>query len=212
MSNTPLNVFIVTGGMERATRPIFMRKGFNLVDRMTDANIVCLTGGSDISPAIYNQTHLDGRVATLSDRDKHELDNINEAVDLGLFMFGICRGGQLLNVFNGGTLWQHVEGHGGSHKITDCMTERSLVTSSVHHQAFRVTSEATIVATSTGISRAKYGLDRKWLPGVNSDTGDEVDVEACWYEKTRSLCVQGHPEFGPTAFTEYCFQLIERFY
>lgn len=53
---------------------------------------------------------LNRRVTSDHDRDKLELEWINRAVKNKLPILGICRGAQLINVFFGGTLYQHLEG------------------------------------------------------------------------------------------------------
>jgi putative glutamine amidotransferase len=71
-----------------------------------------LTGGEDIDPVRYGQAPA---AATVSDapRDALEAAAFAAADSRGLPMLGICRGLQAMNVFAGGTLLQHVDGHAG---------------------------------------------------------------------------------------------------
>lgn len=66
---------------------------------------VLLTGGHDVSPALYGEEPLSG-VETCPARDQMDLAMIRLALAAGLPLLGICRGIQLLNVALGGTLWQ----------------------------------------------------------------------------------------------------------
>ena len=68
-----------------------------------------LSGGSDVSPISYGQTAL--REAWRGDRrrDLYEIACVHAALELGLPVFGICRGAQILNVAFGGTLYQDIE-------------------------------------------------------------------------------------------------------
>jgi gamma-glutamyl-gamma-aminobutyrate hydrolase PuuD len=69
---------------------------------------LCLTGGTDVNAALYNQErHAE---ADLPDdpRDELELALLQQALAADLPVLAICRGMQLLNVAHGGTLCQHI--------------------------------------------------------------------------------------------------------
>ncbi len=70
-----------------------------------------LTGGADLAPERYGELpHPElGRVEP--DRDSYELALLEAALEEGIPVLGICRGAQVLNVFRGGTLDQHVPAH-----------------------------------------------------------------------------------------------------
>jgi putative glutamine amidotransferase len=72
-----------------------------------------LTGGPDIHPSRYGQ-EMDGTAGVDPPRDGLEADAWAAAVRRELPVLGICRGLQAMNVFAGGTLLQHVEGHAGA--------------------------------------------------------------------------------------------------
>ena len=70
-----------------------------------------LTGGADIEPSRYGAQR-DARCGAVNkERDAYEWALIDAAVARRLPIFGVCRGEQLLNVYFGGTLIQHVDGH-----------------------------------------------------------------------------------------------------
>lgn len=71
-----------------------------------------LTGGADISPARYGQ-EIAGSREVDEGRDALEWEAWTVARARGLPVLGICRGFQAINVFAGGRLAQHVEGHDG---------------------------------------------------------------------------------------------------
>lgn len=203
---TGRRVFVTPGAFVSSIMGMFAERGFEIVNNLSDADILCLSGGADIDPILYGETTMAGTWASPK-RDEYEKACFDEAVARGLFVFGICRGGQLANVLNGGKLWQHFEGHGSRHPMVDLKTGREIITSSIHHQMFRPTPEAEIVATCNEAT-FKVAEHDKWE--AKSGTKDD-DVEVCWYPKTRSLCIQGHPEVGPDQFTDYCFELFERY-
>ena len=68
---------------------------------------VLLTGGLDVDPSLYGQAkHRTTEVAP--DRDKFELPLARQAVNRDIPLFAICRGIQVLNVAEGGTLTQDI--------------------------------------------------------------------------------------------------------
>jgi putative glutamine amidotransferase len=71
-----------------------------------------LTGGTDVDPARYGRT-VSGAVGLEPDRDRLEAEAWAAAEVRGLPVLGVCRGLQAINVFSGGTLIQHVDGHAG---------------------------------------------------------------------------------------------------
>ncbi|MBA3689027.1 MAG: gamma-glutamyl-gamma-aminobutyrate hydrolase family protein [Chloroflexi bacterium] len=69
-----------------------------------------LPGGADLDPALYGEEPHPA-VAVEGPRDDLELAAWTAARERGVPIFGICRGFQAINVFSGGTLMQHLEGH-----------------------------------------------------------------------------------------------------
>jgi putative glutamine amidotransferase len=72
-----------------------------------------LTGGADIDPAHYGHAPAGSR-GLEPDRDRLEAEAFAAAQRRGVPVLGLCRGLQAINVFMGGTLLQHVDGHAGS--------------------------------------------------------------------------------------------------
>ena len=72
-----------------------------------------LTGGADMDPARYGRPN-QGSVDIEPDRDTLEAEAWAAASARGVPILGVCRGFQAINVFSGGTLLQHVDGHIGS--------------------------------------------------------------------------------------------------
>ena len=72
-----------------------------------------MSGGADIHPSRYGQA-LAGSEAIEDDRDELESTAWRVADSRGVPVLGLCRGLQAINVFSGGTLLQHVDGHHGA--------------------------------------------------------------------------------------------------
>jgi putative glutamine amidotransferase len=69
---------------------------------------VLLTGGDDVNPALYGQARHPMTEPSDDVRDAEECRVIAGALELDLPLLGICRGQQILNVQQGGSLIQHV--------------------------------------------------------------------------------------------------------
>jgi len=86
-------------------------------------DLVILTGGADINPALYGQENTHSYINAYSmQRDIYEIHVLNYARKLGKKILGVCRGHQLINAVLGGTLVQEIGmmvRHGGHHDLTD---------------------------------------------------------------------------------------------
>lgn len=71
-----------------------------------------LSGGADVDPSRYGRP-VQGATDVERARDVLEADAWAAAQERGLPVLGICRGFQAINVFSGGALLQHVDGHIG---------------------------------------------------------------------------------------------------
>lgn len=201
MSINGPNVYLV-GGDQWGEGNLFVQQGWNVVLDHKKADFICFTGGADISPKFYGAekhpyTH------TNPHRDSYEEMMYRETI--GKPMLGICRGGQLLNAFSGGSMFQHVDNHSRTHKAVDLESGDIRTFSSVHHQMMIPGEKGRVLAVAPGVSTFRE------VPGEKS-TGHHDDVEAIFYEDTQAFCFQPHPEWGPPDCTEYFFQKINQLY
>ena len=95
----------------------------NLVEDTERIDLLILTGGADINPAIYKQpnTHSYINQYTIR-RDVFEIMVLQAARKLGKKVLGVCRGHQLINAALGGSLVQEIGlmmSHGANHEITE---------------------------------------------------------------------------------------------
>lgn len=169
--------------------------------------ILILHGGADISPSIYGAKPNKYTLAdeTPSFRDRTELNLAKKAIEMGVPIFGICRGAQLLCAMNGGKLVQHVTGHHGNHRI-ETNDGEVIKTNSAHHQMmFPGDTEHELIAWSNyKISKEYLGEDEEKLPV-------EKEPEIIFFPKIKGLGIQGHPEWlsKDTNFVKYCLKLTE---
>ncbi len=89
--------------------------GLDPVSKVTDEPLrvdnvagVLLMGGTDVDPQLYGQEAGPETDKPDRDRDEIELDVIDQAIRQDLPILAICRGLQILNVYHGGTLIQHL--------------------------------------------------------------------------------------------------------
>jgi gamma-glutamyl-gamma-aminobutyrate hydrolase PuuD len=72
-----------------------------------------LSGGADLDPSRYGRP-VQGATDVEAGRDGLEAEAWAASQARGLPVLGICRGFQAINVFSGGSLLQHVDGHIGA--------------------------------------------------------------------------------------------------
>ena len=153
-----------------------------------------ITGGQNVSPQFYGEDKTTDSQDYFPERDRWELALIKEAVKQEKPIFAVCRGLQLYNAAQGGTLYQDIPNHAGqpptqlAHPIKIEAGSRlsglladGIVVNSVHHQALKKLAP-NLKATA-------------W-----SQDGIIEAIEPT--DGTRFIGVQWHPEFlldGPTS-------------
>ncbi|MBQ9459853.1 MAG: gamma-glutamyl-gamma-aminobutyrate hydrolase family protein [Oscillospiraceae bacterium] len=143
-----------------------------------------LPGGADIHPKLYGQD-FHGAVEVDEARDRCEWKLFHRFLLEKKPIFGICRGAQLINAALGGTLRQHIDGHGQISEGMDSMhtvcTDDPLLhrlygarftVNSAHHQAVDRPGDGLRV-----VARAEDGV-----------------AEAICHETLPIFAVQWHPE------------------
>ena len=174
---------------------------YEITETFDDADIVVFGGGVDVNPKLYGEEPI---YATRYDDtiDKVDIDNWDRAKAANKPMIGVCRGAQFLNVMNGGKLWQDVKNHGTSHDMIDLAIDNGskVKVTSTHHQM--------MIAHPSGIILGIAHEAKSFVGGVARDE-PPFDTEIVWYDKTRSLCCQFHPEYNLEGCRLYFFDLID---
>jgi hypothetical protein len=197
-------VYVVGGGFQYIQ--MFYEAGFLGSRSVGDADIICFTGGEDVDPQLYGEPALNTTNFN-SFRDQKEMDIFAEAAIAEKPMVGICRGGQFLNVMNGGKMWQHVNNHTRSHTIVDVRSGKTIPgMTSTHHQMMIPGNDAEVLALANECTfKQSYGQIFELKKPL------EDDVESLWYPKSLSLCFQPHPEFSPGTCRNYFMSLVDDF-
>lgn len=133
------------------------------------------SGGVDIDPARYGERVIHKRVEIDPARDAFEAGLFAAAYPTGKPVLGICRGVQVINVFLGGSLYQHVEGHAqvapGEVREQAVTVEKGsllwricgkkfLMVNSFHHQTVKSPAPTLSVAARA----ADGGIEALWAP------------------------------------------------
>ena len=196
-------VYIVGTDWGDSFYKMFTNHGWEATRDLLSADLIQFTGGEDVSPCLYGEEkhqYTDNELR----RDVIEAGYYQVGKLLGKKMAGVCRGGQFLNVMNGGKMYQHVDGHAISHTHKATLYDGTeWAVTSTHHQMMRVAVGGKVLLTADECTYKQ------------TDTmefeGNGVDCEAIFYEQTNSLCYQPHPEIvrkGHECQTLY-FQLIK---
>jgi putative glutamine amidotransferase len=169
-----------------------------LIDRLDG---LVLTGGGDVDPAFYGED----RHETVDDaepgRDEFEIDFARRAVAADLPVLAICRGAQVLNVAEGGTLVQDipsavasglahaVKEHGIAHDVAVAKGSR----------LYEALGPAAVVSAATATcrvnSRHHQSVGRLGAGLTATATAADGVIEAIESaDRTFCLGVQWHPE------------------
>lgn len=168
-----------------ARRPRVMRRYLDEIDGLI------IVGGDDVDPRLYGEKPRRGTGAVFGPRLRFEQRLYRAARRRDLPVLGICYGMQLINVLEGGTLYQDIRRDAGSrhrhrsgvHRVTvrrDSRLRRILrrdrfEVATEHHQAVR--------GVAPGFRAAAFA--------------DDGIVEAIEESSGRILAVQWHPERTP---------------
>lgn len=201
-------VFIVGGGAPYAR--MFEANGFCTTTVIADADILCFTGGEDVSPVLYGEPNV-ASGANIG-RDLREMEAYNYGKQWKLPMVGICRGGQFLNVMSGGSMYQDVNNHGigGTHAAYNLLDGNVYQVTSTHHQMMRKGIKGEVLVMAELSTRRVYGeYDENCMPRAVEERGQFTDDTECIiYRDTKTLCFQPHPEYHAPSCTELFFKLL----
>lgn len=164
---------------------------------LATCNGIIFTGGEDVVPIRYEKDYDSARCETNPHRDTLEFALYQEAVKLQLPIIGICRGQQLINVANGGTLVVDIPtDHPGnvSHQCEDylkCYHSVSIIKNSLLHEISK--ADTGLVASNHHQAIDKPGSGLRIVAWA-VDSIPEATERADPKDKPFFLTVQWHPE------------------
>jgi putative glutamine amidotransferase len=177
----------------------------------TDFDGLILCGGADLHPELYGQA-INGSVNISPERDANDLAFARAFLDAGKPILGIYRGHQVLNVFFGGSLHQHLpttEAHRASgdavHPVVaeeesflSRIYGQRFVVNSQHHQAVNRLGEGLRVTLRCEADGTVEAFEHTTLPVW----GVQFHPERMCLSQERQDAVNGLPIFR--AFLELC--------
>lgn len=170
------------------------------MDMLAKTDALLLTGGNDIYPAWYGKEYDTARCGVFDRlRDTLEMMALSKALEMQMPVLGICRGLQLINVHQGGTLYVDLpsdRGSGDIHRrdtlgwsdhlvwlqpetiLSELSNENQQLVASNHHQGVEI--------LAPGLKPLAYSIGDNLIEAVGLDQNDE---------KQFVLAVQWHPEW-----------------
>lgn len=202
-------------GFDAQYEEMFQRRGHEVVEKVEEADLVQFVGGADVNPSLYGEEP--HPATSFSDiADKRSINLYENAITHGIPMAGICRGGQFLNVMNGGKMYQHVDNHAlyGTHTALDVESASLVQVTSTHHQMMIPAFKRGVVVATAEVAYAVHRLEGGRLIVHCAEDLNEDDTEAVWYEDNKCLCFQPHPEIVDKDHEcqEYYFELLQRYF
>ena len=161
---------------------------------------IVLSGGPDVAPERYGDPSIHPETYGIDpERDQFEIDLFAAAIELGVPVFGICRGIQVINVALGGTLIQDVaDQHLGAKDVGHRQHDRGLEVSAVGHDVVAVepTRLPIFHANGLGVNSFHHQAIRDLAPSLLpvAFAPDGLIEAVVMDDDTPVFGVQWHPE------------------
>jgi putative glutamine amidotransferase len=207
LANVAINVYVneyAQAITEAGGLPVYLPLHVDPADYAGRLEGLLLSGGTDVDPVRYGAAAEPTTYVPEPGRDRLELELVDFAVAEDLPVLGICRGLQLLNVWGGGTLHQHVPAHArydvaAGARVDDLTIEPG----SLLHQLYGSRLSVNSLHHQT-VDRVAAG----WAVTARSRGGD---VEALEWPGHDVVAVQWHPELLDSRGSDPIFAwLVER--
>lgn len=159
---------------------------------------ILFAGGADIQPALYGEQNHESVTDVAVDRDKQELYLIKKFLEKDKPLLAICRGMQLLNIADGGTLYQDIPSclpNASNHRIS---SEKQDVTFLAHQLKIEPTSRLATILQTCSLGTNSHHHQAIKEPGHNciitahAEDGiiEAIELPEAYY----AIGVQSHPE------------------
>ena len=156
------------------------KAGFTLTMNPNEADCLLLGGGGDVAPCLYGGVGIIARDVDI-ERDVNELYLIRKFLDTKRYVFGICRGEQIINVYFGGTLYNTLSSR-HAYRGRDRL----------HAATFKGTLKSVYGAAGIVNSAHRQAVQKLGCSLKVSALSDDGEIEAI--EGKNVLAVQFHPE------------------
>lgn len=193
--------------MSKSKLKVYGAGNFNWNDDFTvipvkdyrDAELIAWPGGADVHPKSYGHKVSRSYVSDYYyDEDQKIFKIMDYAVKHGIPMWGNCRGMQLLSVFAGSTMVQHLH-HPSHHQVTSYDGQIFNV-NSIHHQnpnpyAPRegYNPKFEVLLWAENLSHQHLGQD---FEEIEYPEDAKKEIECIWLPEINSIACQNHAEWG----------------
>ena len=182
ISEAYLNAVRDAGGIPSVLSPKLDERYIQDVCESSDGFLFC--GGEDIDPKYYGEEKRTQSKNACSIRDEFEERLFSAAYKTGKPILGICRGMQVINVFLGGSLHQHINGHVQTaarcvptHAVTleadgllrKMLGQERIAVNSFHHQTIKKLAPSLFcdaISAKDGYVEAFHHISHPFLLGV----------------------------------------------
>jgi hypothetical protein len=164
-----------------------------------DAELIAFPGGADVHPRSYGHKISKSYVSeNYYDNDQNLFKIMDYAVKHGIPMWGNCRGAQLLGVYAGMTLVQHVS-HPSNHLVTTYTGEKLMI-NSIHHQNLNAYDPREGYSPKFEILMWAENLSHQHI----GQFGQEIEfpekaikeIEGIFLPEINAMACQNHAEWG----------------
>ena len=161
-----------------------------LYDSLSLCDGIIFTGGPDVRPELFGETIIPSCGSINDERDTYEIKLYKMAMELDKSILGVCRGVQVMNIAEGGNIYQDIYSQSGTmlvHHTLDgkrafhnvAITDKnvfdkikfssdSFTVNSYHHQSVKDLANGyePFAYSSDGLVEAIYMPSRRFVAGV----------------------------------------------
>ena len=151
---------------------------------------IIFTGGPDVRPSLFGEEIIPSCGAINDERDAFEIKLYKMAIEADKSILGICRGVQVMNIAEGGNIYQDIYSQSGTslvhhtldsqrafHSVTVTdervlekigFSQKSFIVNSYHHQSVKDLADGYVAAAYSpdGLIEAIYMPERRFVAGV----------------------------------------------
>ena len=151
---------------------------------------IIFTGGPDVRPSLFGEEIIPSCGAINDERDAFEIKLYKMAIEADKSILGICRGVQVMNIAEGGNIYQDIYSQSGTslvHHTLDSQrafhgvtvtdervlekigfSQKSFTVNSYHHQSVKDLADGYVAAAYSpdGLIEAIYMPERRFVAGV----------------------------------------------
>lgn len=167
-----------------------------IVDSVEAADLICMTGGEDISVKVAKEKVAHPTLYYNEERDHSELKIWNRCFELNKKVIAICRSSQMASILGGGKLVRDQDNPHGEHEILT-HDNKIILSASTHHNAmwpWNIDKDKWKLLGWT-VNNSNYHEDQYSNECVNGVVEGDKECEIVLFRNINTLAHQHHFEF-----------------